>query len=98
MSKCEDHTGVASLMSPQTQGELAKGHQGEDSSASNLHKSLGKWSEAGLIKLVDSSEHLLWGQRRAVTLILLDAQRYPVILAVYCTRGFDRAGRMTLLP
>lgn len=98
MSKCEDYMGVGSLTPLRNQGELAKGCQCEDSSASNLHKLLEKWSEAGLIKPLDISERLFWGQRRAITLVLLDAQRYPVILAVYCTRAFDRAGKMTLLP
>lgn len=88
---------VGSLMPLQTQGDLTEEHQGEDSSISNLHKWLEKWSEAGLIKLLDS-QHLLWEQRRPIAIILLDAQRYPVILAVYCIRGFDRAGKMTLLP
>lgn len=91
MSRCEDHMDVRSPMPPQTQGELAKEHQSKD----NLHKWLEKWSEA---RLLGTSEHLLWGQRRAITLVLLDAQRYPVILAVYCKRGFDNAGKMTLLP
>ena len=50
MSGCEDHTGVGSLMPPQTQGELTNGHQREDSSASNLHKELEKWSKVGPIK------------------------------------------------
>lgn len=94
MSKCEKNMGVGSLVSPQPR-EFNRGCQGEHSSASSLHKSLGKWSETGLMKPLDTSEHLSWGQRRAVTLFLLESRGHPVISAFYCSRGFDRAGEVT---
>lgn len=79
MSQCEDHRDVGPSCHHRHKESLPRSVKVKiDSSTSNLHKWLEKWSEAELIKLLDISEHLLW----ALTLILLDAQRYPVILAV----------------